>query len=253
MAITLFSDATQSIKDFFKPAPVAEQEKSSVVVNTGLSAFYNNFSTKTQPQFIPQLSYFFKIAIDFIPVNSNIKSILFNNNKGIQPDQFGLFVRSITIPGITSTQTTDSVIQTQLGQGLITGKIAIPDNFEFDIDFLSTGAALHDTVFYPWILETATPEWLYAERPYTLANITVTTLRSVLNKSAKNEDNQWITAPGTEYYFRGVVPTRIEMPSFTHVDQNVLVRKVTFKFSNMFIVPPRIIPANQDNLVPTKK
>lgn len=242
MAITLFSTAAEKTKAFFTPKQAATTPTAdSILADNGLGRFYNNFSLKPQPQFIPQLSYFFNITIDFTPGNSKIAALMFNNTTGIQQNDFGLFVRSITIPGITSAQAPEIDVQTQLGKGLLTGKIAIPENFEFDIDILSTNAALHDTIFYPWILETASPQWIYSDRPYTIANITVSTLRNELQQSDKKEDNTWVTKPGTTYCFRGVVPTKIEMPNFTHVDQNILTRKVSFKFSNMFIVPPKIL------------
>lgn len=112
----------------------------------------------------------------------------------------------------------NGVVETDIGTFPINGKIVKPTQNTMQITFINTKLPLMERIFYPWLRETTMPFWVYADQPYTTADITI--------DFSKHMDIQ--------YVFVGARPSNIETVQPSN-ELGTPTRQVTFMFDYFFI------------------
>lgn len=155
---------------------------------------------------------------------SNVEKMLLASMKESNSEALKFFIQSIDIPDIESYSPLESM-PSEVGMASNTGLFIKPTSNTFTIEFLSTEFSLHEHVFYYWMRETTSNEWVYDYRPYTKAKIIITFLDS-------NTKHRMFS-----YILTNVFPIGISTLKPSHAGESVPTRPVSFSFDNMYVIP----------------
>lgn len=184
-----------------------------------LDNFYTTILDNTKPKSAGYIDprRDFKIYITFTNSNSNLPAelreyVYLYDTNGNETGDISPFVQSVDLPRINadSGSTADNVIAnidthtTILNSGSKTLTLSI----------INTGDPIIESFFYPWLREVTSPIWIYDDRPYTKATITID-----------------FTSHSTVMYdFYGCRPTEIETLQASHAPNTILTRGVSITY-----------------------
>lgn len=193
--------------------------------------FYNRFSENNLLQERPLSTvlakpYYFTCIWSFVPkeVVSKVEKMLTVSMKESNTESLKYFIQSVDLPDIESYSTVDP-IPNEFGMVSNAGIFVKPSSNQFTINFLSTEFSLHEHVFYYWLREATSNEWVYDERPFTKAKLQVTFLDSRTRKHMFS------------YVLTNVFPASISTLKPSHAGESIVTRPVVFNFDNIYVLP----------------
>jgi hypothetical protein len=190
--------------------------------------FYNRFGENTLIQdrlhsTVLQKPYYFNVVWSFKPFESKVEQMLNTTIGESTPDGIKYFIQGINLPSFTTTEAID-VKNTYFGPVSNSGIYVTPDSNTFSIDFLSTEFSLHEHVFYYWLRETTSNDWVYPDRPYTKGILRIPFFDSDTKKYM------------FEYVLKNVYPTDVQTLNPAHEQaEATTTRTVTFAFDCMYV------------------
>lgn len=168
--------------------------------------------------------YYFNLAFDFKPANSNIRTLLSKALSTSDTDDLKYLVQSVEIPNFRSFRA-EELHTTEVGNNSPAGLVVTPSDNQFTISFLNTEYSIHEHVLYYWMKESVDNKWSYAERPFTKANVEIRMLDSKTSE------------PIYGYKFYGVYPHEIETANPNHSSDTPMTRTAIFNFDMMAVIP----------------
>lgn len=126
------------------------------------------------------------------------------------------FVQDIQLPGFKVAM--DSA-ETLIGDFKTARLYLVPDSNEFSMRLVNTQVPLIENWIYPWMREITSSQWVYDERPYTIATVEI---------DAYDHSN-------VKYVLNGVRPSGSPTMTLTHEVPGDITRRVSFAFDFMYL------------------
>lgn len=210
---------------------VSDSDKSENIFNYGNTTLTNFLSHTSNTDILANIIdplCTFDVQFDFFPqtflinvVNTILRSANADDKNMVTKEKLILdlsfYIQSMSIPQMQMPEA--GKVPTLFGDFPVNNLYVKPDNNTFTMSILNTKMSIHDYIFYPWMREVTMPYWVYDDRPYTTANVTV--------KFDKHSN--------TRYVFCGCRPSSIASRQPTQEPNGEPTRDVTMIFDYMFI------------------
>lgn len=151
------------------------------------------------------------------PVNFFTVDVKFDTEMKLPVEDLSPFIQGINLPDFTVAQ--DAVTETLVGTMQMHKMFLTPTSQTFTMTLINTKAPIIENWIYPWLREVTSPNWNYANVPFTKAKFTID-LSSHAN---------------IKYVLNGVRPTNLKTIQPTH-ELGGVTRDVTFTFDYMYVI-----------------
>jgi hypothetical protein len=199
-----------------------------MIEDVSLRNFYKSISSgHSKFRMANNYLFYVEIIFDGQELREAAKKIGF-----ILEEDIGLLAQSVEVPGLfAGISSIES--ETEAGKALIIDSGALqPADNTLIIEFLSAENGIQENIFFPWMKEVTSNQYVYADRPFTRASIDIYFLAQ-----------QDIRQHYVKYSFKQAYPTIVDTMNGNYNGEIFTSRNVTFNFNWMSVTPGPAVPA----------